>query len=181
MSKIKFVRRHAWLLAGCVASFSGLAGLMPVAAEAHQTVVGVQSAYPAGTIVISQHERKLYLIEGNGTAIQYPVAIGMSGRAWSGETSIEGKYLAPAWQAPAVVRQFHPEFKSVVPGGSSHNPMGAAAITLRMSEIAIHGTTQHMRRSIGSAASFGCIRMYNEDVLDLYQRVSVGTRVVSVP
>lgn len=168
------------MMAVCAASFGFYAGLAPIAVKAHETV-GFPASYPAGTIVISQHERKLYLTEGNGTAIRYPIAIGMSGRAWSGQTYVEGKYLAPAWQAPAVVRQFHPEFKSVVPGGSSHNPMGAAAITLNLSEIAIHGTTQHMRRSVGSAASFGCIRMYNEDVLDLYQRVSVGTPVVSVP
>jgi len=181
MNKIKRVRRSAWLLASCVASFGVLASLAPIAAEAHESVVGFSAPYPAGTIIISQHERKLYLTEGNGTAIQYPIAIGMSGRAWSGQTYVDGKYLAPDWKAPAVVRQFHPEFKSVVPGGSPHNPMGAAALTLKLSEVAIHGTTQSMRRSIGSAASFGCIRMYNEDVLDLYKRVSVGTPVVSIP
>ncbi len=132
-------------------------------------------------IVISQHERKLYLTEGNGIAIRYPIAIGMAGRAWSGETAVEGKFMAPDWKAPAVVRAAHPNLNSVIPGGSPRNPMGAAAITLRLSEVAIHGTTQTMRRSIGSAASFGCIRMYNEDVLDLYQRVSVGMPVVSIP
>jgi lipoprotein-anchoring transpeptidase ErfK/SrfK len=181
MSKTKLTRHNAWLLAGCVASIGMFAGLVPVAAEAHESVVGFQSDYPAGTIVISQHERKLYLTEGNGTAIRYPIAIGMSGRAWSGETYVDGKYMAPAWQAPAVVRAVHPNLKSVIPGGSPHNPMGAAAITLKLSEVAIHGTTSSMRRSVGTAASFGCIRMYNEDVLDLYNRVSVGTRVVSVP
>jgi len=163
------------------AMLGAVAGLMPVASQARESVVSFPASYPAGAIVIKQHERKLYLVNGNGTAIQYPIAIGMSGRAWSGETYVQGKYIAPDWQAPDVVRRAHPEFTHVIPGGSPHNPMGAAAITLQISEIAIHGTTQTMRRSIGSAASFGCIRMYNEDVLDLYQRVSVGTPVVSIP
>jgi len=158
-----------------------LAGFMPAVSQARETVVSFPSAFPAGAIVIRQHERKLYLVNGNGTAIQYPIAIGMSGRAWSGETYVQGKYIAPDWQAPAVVRRAHPGLTGIIPGGSPRNPMGAAAITLQISEIAIHGTTQTMRRSIGSAASFGCIRMYNEDVLDLYQRVSIGTPVVSIP
>ena len=74
-----------------------------------------------------------------------------------------------------------PELSSVIPGGSPRNPMGAAAITLSLSEVAIHGTTARMRRSVGTAASYGCIRMYNEDVIDLFHRVQVGTPVVSIP
>ncbi len=179
MSKSKH-GRFTWLMAGCAASIGAFAGLAPAVSEARETVAFAAS-YPAGTIVISQHERRLYLTEGNGQAIRYPIAIGMAGRAWSGQTSVEGKYMAPDWRAPAVVRAAHPNLKYVIPGGSPHNPMGAAAITLGLSEVAIHGTTASMRRSVGSAASFGCIRMYNEDVLDLYQRVSVGTPVVSVP
>jgi lipoprotein-anchoring transpeptidase ErfK/SrfK len=180
MDKNKHGRCLTLLAAGCAASFGFFVGLLPVTAEARESVA-FPSNYPAGMIVISQHERRLYLTEGNGTAIRYPIAIGMAGRAWSGETAVEGKYMAPDWKAPAVVRAVHPNLKSVIPGGSPHNPMGAAAITLTRSEVAIHGTTATMRRSVGTAASFGCIRMYNEDVLDLYQRVSVGTRVVAVP
>ncbi|WP_020173831.1 L,D-transpeptidase [Methyloferula stellata] len=180
MDKTRHGRCLTWLVAGCAASFGVFAALSPVVAEARESV-SFPANYPAGMIVIKQHERRLYLTEGNGTAIRYPIAIGMAGRAWSGETSVEGKYMAPDWKAPAVVRAVHPNLKSVIPGGSPHNPMGAAAITLRLSEVAIHGTTASMRRSVGTAASFGCIRMYNEDVLDLYQRVSVGTPVVSIP
>ncbi|MCC2108739.1 MAG: L,D-transpeptidase, partial [Hyphomicrobiales bacterium] len=79
---------------------------------------------------------------------------------------------------PAVVKRDHPELPNLIPGGSPRNPMGVAALTLNRDQIAIHGTTRSMRRSIGSAASYGCIRMYNEDVADLYNRVSVGTQVV---
>jgi lipoprotein-anchoring transpeptidase ErfK/SrfK len=179
MDKTKYSHRFARL-----ARYAALSGILatglPAIANARESVM-FPTTYPAGMIVISQHERKLYLTEGNGMAIRYPIAIGMAGRAWSGETAVEGKFIAPDWEAPDVVRRVHPEFKSVVRGGSPHNPMGAAAITLRLPEVAIHGTTQTMRRSIGTAASFGCIRMYNEDVLDLYQRVSVGMPVVSVP
>jgi len=98
-----------------------------------------------------------------------------------GETYVQGKYIRPAWEAPWVVRRDHPQFTHVIPGGSPRNPMGAAAITLGRSEVAIHGTTASMRRSVGTAASYGCIRMYNEDVVDLFGRVAVGTPVVAIP
>jgi lipoprotein-anchoring transpeptidase ErfK/SrfK len=143
--------------------------------------VRFSAAYPAGEIIISQHQRALYFTEGDGRAIRYPVAIGKRGMAWLGSASVEGKYLAPDWSPPEIVAHDHPELPSFIPGGSPHNPMGAAAITLSRYQVAIHGTTRHMRRSIGTAASYGCIRMYNEDVEDLYQRVSIGTPVLAVP
>ena len=150
-------------------------------ANAARRVVAISAAYPAGTIVISQRQRKLYYALGNGRAIRYPVAIGRSGKAWSGWTQVEGKFVRPAWSPPAAVKRWKPSIPDVIPGGAPNNPMGARAITLTRSEIAIHGTTRSMRRSIGRAASFGCIRMYNEDVIDLYDRVQVGAKVVSLP
>jgi lipoprotein-anchoring transpeptidase ErfK/SrfK len=149
-------------------------------ATARETVAFPQP-YPAGMIVIKQSERALYFTTGDRTAIRYPIAIGRTGKAWQGETFVQGKFVEPAWSAPAVVRQDHPDFPPVIPGGSPRNPMGAAALTLNLSEVAIHGTTQSMRKSVGTAASYGCIRMYNEDVVDLYHRVEVGTRVVAIP
>jgi lipoprotein-anchoring transpeptidase ErfK/SrfK len=147
---------------------------------AAREVVAFSMDYPAGTIVIRQHERKLYVSEGNGMAVRYPVAIGRAGRAWLGETSVEGKYLRPDWAPPAVVLRDHPNLH-YTRGGTLNNPMGAAAITLKLSEVAIHGTSPSMRKSVGTAASYGCIRMYNEDVVDLYQRVNVGSTVIAVP
>ena len=79
------------------------------------------------------------------------------------------------------VRADHPELPEVIPGGAPNNPMGTRAMVLDSGEVAIHGTTQKMRGSIGSAASYGCIRMLNEDVADLYGRVHVGTRVIMEP
>ena len=135
---------------------------------------------PAGTLVISQSQRRLFLLQGGGMAISYPIAVGKAGKAWSGWARINGKYVQPDWAPPAMVKQANPRLPNLIRGGSPGNPMGARALTLDRDEIAIHGTTNSMRASIGTAASFGCIRMYNEDVVDLFDRVSVGTSVVVV-
>jgi len=164
------------------AFFLGLAVWGSASAASGREVVTFSSpSYRAGTVVIKQSERRLYFITGDGTAVRYPIAIGRAGKAWQGETSVQGKFYSPAWEAPDVVRRDHPELSRVIPGGSPRNPMGVAAITLNLSEVAIHGTTQSMRRSVGTAASYGCIRMYNEDVIDLFHRVNIGTPVVAVP
>jgi lipoprotein-anchoring transpeptidase ErfK/SrfK len=144
-------------------------------------VVGYASHYPAGTILISQSARKLYLIVDAQTAIAYPVAVAKRGKEWSGSARVQAKYFEPAWSPPDSVRRDHPELPDVIPGGSPHNPMGARAITLDRDEIAIHGTTMSMRASIGTAASYGCIRMLNEDVIDLFGRVAVGAPVMMTP
>lgn len=147
--------------------------------EARETVQ-MPGAYPPGMIVIKQSEKRLYLTVAPGVAIRYPIAIGKAGKAWTGVAHVDGKYVAPAWSPPAEVKRDNPRLPDVIPGGSPHNPMGAAALTLDRSEIAIHGTTQAMRKSVGTAASYGCIRMFNEDVVDLFARVAVGTPVVAV-
>ena len=131
-----------------------------------------------GTIVIRARERALYYIVDAGRAIRYPIAVPRNGQEWSGYARVNGKFTNPDWSPPAVVKRANPSLPDLIPGGSPNNPMGVAALTLDRDEIAIHGTTRKMRASIGSAASFGCIRMYNEDVADLYSRVSVGTPVV---
>ena len=146
-------------------------------AAAREVVAFKDDASP-GTVVVKTSQRRLYYVVGDGRAIRYPIAVGMSGRQWAGATYIDGKHLRPAWSPPAEVRRAKPHLPNVIPSGSSGNPMGAAALTLSGGEYAIHGTSPSMRRSIGSAASFGCIRMLDEDVLDLFSHVQVGTRVV---
>ncbi len=89
---------------------------------------------------------------------------------------ISGKYLRPAWTPPAEVKHDKPYLPNLIPGGSGRNPMGAAALTLSQGEYAIHGTNNP--GSIGGFVSYGCIRMYNADILDLYGRVGFGTTVV---
>jgi lipoprotein-anchoring transpeptidase ErfK/SrfK len=135
------------------------------------------NGYSAGTIVIKTNERHLYYVTGEGQAIRYRVGVGKAGMAWTGTSSIDGKYIRPAWQAPESIRKDHSTAAPVIPGGSPSNPMGAAAMTLSGGgQYAIHGTNNP--GSIGGFVSHGCIRMYNQDIMDLYARASVGTKVV---
>lgn len=133
---------------------------------------------PVGSIYVSTGERALYLMTGSQEALRYPVAVGRAGKAWSGEAYIASKHIRPDWSPPPDVRADHPELPDLIPGGHPSNPMGEAALVLNRGSYAIHGTNNKMRRSIGTAASYGCIRMYNEDILDLYDRVDEGTLVV---
>jgi lipoprotein-anchoring transpeptidase ErfK/SrfK len=145
----------------------------PVAAR---EVVAFRHDVSAGTVVVRTGERRLYYVLGEGRAIRYPVGVGKAGKQWAGVTRIDGKYVAPAWSPPAVVKRDKPSLPDVIPGGSPRNPMGAAALTLAGGEYAIHGT--NAPGSIGGFVSYGCIRMYNQDVVDLYSRVRVGATVV---
>src|SRR3954471_24895416 len=103
----------------------------------------------------------------------------IAGKQWQGRSWVKGKHVNPAWSPPAEVRADNPRLPAVIPGGSPHNPMGPRALTLLWGEYAIHGTNRPS--SIGTFASYGCIRMYNQDILDLFERVSVGTPVVVTP
>jgi lipoprotein-anchoring transpeptidase ErfK/SrfK len=145
-------------------------------AEAREVVAFRDSGVSAGTVVVRTHERRLYYVIGDGRAIRYPVGVGRAGKQWAGTTRIDGKYVKPAWSPPAVVKRDKPSLPDVIPGGSPRNPMGAAALTLSGGEYAIHGT--NAPGSVGGFVSYGCIRMLNRDVVDLYDRVSVGTTVV---
>jgi lipoprotein-anchoring transpeptidase ErfK/SrfK len=145
-------------------------------ARAHGDVVAMKENFMPGTIVVRTNERHLYYVIGFGQAIRYPVGVGRSGKQWSGSSHIEGKYIRPDWSPPAEVRHDHPNLPGVIRGGAPSNPMGAAAMLLAGGEYAIHGTNQP--GSIGHFVSYGCIRMYNEDIKDLYDRVSVGALVV---
>ena len=144
-------------------------------AQAREIVPFAAAAAP-GSVVVSISERRLYLVNGDGTAIRYPVAVGKPGKQWTGATAIDGKYVRPAWSPPWEVKRDNPRLPNVIAGGSPHNPMGAAALTLVGGQYAIHGTNRP--NSIGTFASYGCIRMFNQDVVDLYERVSVGTPVI---
>lgn len=142
-------------------------------------VVPFEARVSPGTIVIKTGERRLYYVRGDGTALRYRVAVGKPGKQWFGEARIDGKYVRPAWSPPAEVKRDNPRLPNVIPGGAPNNPMGARALTLNLDEYAIHGTNRP--GSIGTYASYGCIRMLNEDIIDLYDQVSVGTRVVVTP
>jgi len=103
------------------------------------------------------------------------VSATLAAAAWSGTSYIDRKYIRPDWSPPAAVRKDKPNLPKVIAGGSPRNPMGVVAMSLAGGQYAIHGTNQP--GSIGHLVSYACIRMYNEDIEDLYGRVSVGTRV----
>jgi len=146
------------------------------APAAARELVAFDAGVQPGTIVVKTAERRLYLALGNGAAIRYPVAVGKPGKQWFGWASIDGKHVRPAWSPPAVVKRDNPSLPDVIPGGSPRNPMGERALTLTGGEYAIHGT--NAPGSIGRFASYGCIRMHNHDIVDLFERVGVGTQVV---
>jgi lipoprotein-anchoring transpeptidase ErfK/SrfK len=109
-------------------------------AAARETVA--ISGYSPGTIVVRTGQRALYYVIDSGHALRYPVGVGRLGKQWSGTSYINGKYVNPAWSPPADVRRDKPSLPAVIPGGSPHNPMGVAAMTLAGGEYAIHGTNQ---------------------------------------
>jgi lipoprotein-anchoring transpeptidase ErfK/SrfK len=132
--------------------------------------------FAPGTIVVKTHQRRLYFVLDGYHALRFPVGVGRAGMQWTGVAHVEGKYVRPAWSPPPMIRRENPRLPAVIPGGAPNNPMGAAALTLRGGEYAIHGTNRPA--SIGRFISHGCIRMYNRDIRELYRLVNIGTPVV---
>jgi lipoprotein-anchoring transpeptidase ErfK/SrfK len=131
--------------------------------------------HAAGTIVVNTSERRLYLVLEDGKALRYGIGVGRPGFAWNGSQSITMKQEWPDWRPPAAMLKRRPDLPRFMAGGEE-NPLGARAMYLGSSIYRIHGSNEP--ESIGHAVSSGCIRMLNEDVVDLYNRVKVGTRVV---
>ena len=132
-----------------------------------------------GAIVIKTSQRRLYLGLGNGKAVKYSVGVGRRSKQWTGQKRISSKRIKPAWSPTAQILRDKPGMARYIPGGSPKNPMGAAALVLSGGgQYAIHGTNNP--RSIGGFVSYGCFRMYNEDIRDLYSRVHVGTKVTVI-
>lgn len=163
-------------LALALVALSGVGAVSIQRAEAKPDFVAFHGDFSPGTIVVKTGERRLYLVVEPGHAVRYPVGVGKAGKQWAGITKIDGKYRNPAWAPPADVKHDVPSIPDVIPGGSPANPMGVAAMTLAGGEYAIHGTNRP--KSIGGFVSYGCIRMLNQDITDLYDRVPVGTTVV---
>lgn len=129
----------------------------------------------ANTIVVDTSERRLYLVRGDGTAIRYGVGVGRDGFQWTGTHRITRMAEWPGWTPPAAMRRRQPHLPTHMEGGPN-NPLGARAMYIGSTLYRIHGSNEPW--TIGQAVSSGCIRMTNEDVVDLYNQVSVGTRVV---
>ena len=128
-----------------------------------------------GTIVIDTRRKYLYYVLGNGQALRYGIGVGRAGFEWKGTERISRKAKWPSWRPPPEMLQRQPDLPTFMPGGPD-NPLGARALYLGGTLYRIHGTLE--RWSIGRAMSSGCIRMLNEDVIDLYDRAQVGTKVV---
>jgi lipoprotein-anchoring transpeptidase ErfK/SrfK len=131
--------------------------------------------YAPGTIIVNTAERRLYLMQGNGTALQYGIGVGRDGFRWSGVHRVSAKREWPGWTPPKEMRRRRPDLPGYMPGGIE-NPLGARAIYLGSTLYRIHGSNEP--ETIGQAVSSGCFRMTNEDVSDLYDRVHVGATVV---
>ncbi|PIK72329.1 hypothetical protein CS379_14570 [Methylobacterium frigidaeris] len=137
-------------------------------------VVGYPGSQAPGTIVVDTAARLLYLVRGDGTAVRYRVAVGRPGTTWKGVQTVTAKQEWPQWTPTPEMRRSRPGLPRTVAGGP-RNPLGARALYLGSTLYRIHGTTDP--GSIGRAASAGCFRMLNEDVIELYGFVPVGTKV----
>lgn len=138
------------------------------------TTVAWNGSEKPGTIVIDTNARYLYLVEKNGFARRYGVGVGRPGFEWAGTHKVTRKAEWPDWRPPAEMRRRQPDLPAFMPGGPK-NPLGARALYLGSTLYRIHGSNEPW--TIGQAVSSGCIRMRNEDVIDLYDRVPVGASV----
>ena len=160
--------RFPRLFAGALASAATIAAA--ATAHARPEAVAVDLGYAPGSIVIVNQERKVYYVTAPGQAIRYGVAVGKESERWTGRTFVSDKKVDPNW-IPV-------DGSDPVDGGDPSNPLGKRALYLDWSLLRIHGTPS--RGSIGSAVSNGCIRMLNEDVIDLFDRVHIGAPVFAI-
>ena len=150
-------------------------GMVPQAAAIPREVVEFDGRYAPGTIIVSTSERRLYYVLGGGQAVRYGIGVGRPGFEWAGTKTVARKAEWPDWRPPSQMLRRRPDLPRYMPGGVD-NPLGARAMYLGGSLFRIHGSNEP--DTIGQAVSSGCIRMTNEDVTDLYERVRVGTKVV---
>ncbi|WP_105381956.1 L,D-transpeptidase [Neorhizobium alkalisoli] len=152
--------------------------------ELRRQEVAYESAHPAGTVVVDTPARRAYYVLGNGRAIRYGVGVGRAGLALAGSAYVGRKAEWPTWTPTANMQRREARYRKLAGGmpGGPNNPLGARAMYLYRggsdTHFRIHGTNQP--ESIGLAMSSGCIRMMNHDVIDLYERVKVGAKVVVI-
>ena len=148
--------------------------MTPQSEPTAREVVAFPTRHPAGSIVVSTTERRLYYVLGGGQAIRYAVGVGRPGFTWGGSMMITRKAEWPSWTPPAEMLRRRPDLPRFMKGGLE-NPMGARGLYLGSSLYRIHGSNEP--ETIGTGASSGCIRMHNADVIDLYERTRIGTMV----
>jgi lipoprotein-anchoring transpeptidase ErfK/SrfK len=140
-----------------------------------RTTVNVEGNYAPGSILVNTAERRLYFMLGNGQALRYGIGVGRDGFRWGGTHRVTAKKEWPEWTPPAQMLARRPDLPRHMKGGED-NPLGARAMYLGSTLYRIHGSNEP--ETIGQAVSSGCFRMTNEDVIDLYNRVSVGATVI---
>jgi lipoprotein-anchoring transpeptidase ErfK/SrfK len=140
-----------------------------------RAIVPYDTKFKPGTIVIETSERFLYFVLPNGKAVRYGIGVGRQGFEWQGQHAITRKAEWPGWTPPVEMRRRVPDLPAYMPGGPD-NPLGARALYIGATLYRIHGTSEPW--TIGQAVSSGCIRLTNEDIIDLYDRVKVGSLVV---
>jgi L,D-transpeptidase catalytic domain len=138
-------------------------------------VVRFSPKFGKGEVIVSFSDRRLYYVTKPGEALSYPVASPREQSRWQGVTTVSQKRVNPSWTPTPEMMKENPRLPRWVPGGHPMNPLGVRALYLGSSTYRIHGTDAPW--TIGTNVSKGCIRMYNQDVLDLYPRVNVGTKV----
>lgn len=138
-------------------------------------IVDYDGRHAPGTIVVNTQERRLYFVLGDGKAVRYGVGVGRPGFTRGGVQTVTMKREWPDWTPPPQMLKRRPDLPRYMPGGPE-NPMGARAMYLGSTLFRIHGSNEP--ETIGEAVSSGCFRMVNEDVIDLYERVRVGTKVI---
>lgn len=167
----------ATLAAGAgAASAQGLFGALFDNGPSGRNVVNFATSERAGTIIVSIGDRRLYKLLPGGKAISYPIAIPEGKAFWSGVEPVTRKAVNPRWTPTASMRRENPALPAYVPGGDPRNPLGVRALYLGNTLYRIHGTDAPWL--IGRSVSKGCIRMHNDDVIDLYNRTSIGTKVI---
>jgi hypothetical protein len=185
------IRSRSWLapLAGGVAGLVAALAPQPASSQllfdwaggstvggSGREVIRFNTRYGKGQIIVSFGDRRLYFINQPGEAISYPIAVPREQSRWQGTLTVTQKRENPSWTpTPTMVRE-NPRLPRWVPGGHPMNPLGVRALYLGSSMYRIHGTDAPW--TIGTAVSKGCIRLYNQDVLDLYPRVNVGAKVI---
>ena len=144
-------------------------------AQFQRQMVFFRTTEAPGTIIVDTPSRYLYLVQGNSRALRYGIGVGRDGFQWSGLVNITRKQEWPDWTPPPEMIQRQPYLPRFMAGGPG-NPMGARALYLGTTVYRIHGTNQP--QTIGSAVSSGCFRLVNGDVIDLFDRIPVGTKVI---
>lgn len=152
--------------------FSGLFG-----GGGGRTEVSFPYKYGKGTIIISFSDRRLYKVLGSGRALSYPIGVPTGKARWQGTLHVSRKAVNPGWTPTASMRRENPSLPAHVPGGHPRNPLGVRALYLGSTLYRIHGTDAPW--TVGQNVTHGCIRMYNRDVIDLYNRTRIGTRVIA--